>query len=334
MNDQQHTPSDDPSTYQVADYFRAALNWYCYPAISPTRELWYESIRAGLLSPLHVVTIAILFQCGQLLGRHVSVETIKAGLGFGRGYFWGVVQPNSGVYLFSGYVDSLSVCTTPPKGIQTGRRPTYYALYPFLTQRDNLLHLAAPRILEDCFPPTSPLLAPIRAAFLEAVGFDQAEAERLTDLLLTKYEAVFSAQPELASQLAHARQELTLLAQRLESTTSTPLPAGWTYTNATEYVAAFARAIVEKNPDMKTLPLAFLGGLVFGILSRFSWVFVKESNALNALEKKRAAALSAEGHSIEAQKNNAQESSKNVHSSEQDTLRRGFGADRITFNDW
>ena len=92
--------------------------------------------------------------------------------------------------------------------------------------------------------------------------------------------------------------------------------------------------IVEKNPDMKTLPLAFLGGLVFGILSRFSWVFVKESNALNALEKKRAAALSAEGHSIEAQKNNAQESSKNVHSSEQDTLRRGFGADRITFNDW
>ncbi len=92
--------------------------------------------------------------------------------------------------------------------------------------------------------------------------------------------------------------------------------------------------IVEKNPDMKTLPLAFLCGLVFGVLIRFSWVFIKESNTLNALEEKRAVDLSAEDHSIEVQKNNAQETLQGVHFSEEPASQRGFGADRITFNDW
>ncbi|QQS15728.1 MAG: hypothetical protein IPK84_05210 [Candidatus Moraniibacteriota bacterium] len=85
--------------------------------------------------------------------------------------------------------------------------------------------------------------------------------------------------------------------------------------------------IVEKNPDVRTLPLVFLSGLIFGMLLRFSWVFVKESNALNAVEEEARTSLS------------AKKLGEHAKNSPQGTLAlptppSGLGSDRITFNDW
>jgi hypothetical protein len=148
------------------DTFRAALNKYTYPAIAPTFELWCEGIYAGLFSPLDCVTIARLLLVAQELGRATSADTIKEGLKQGVGHFWGVVhiEDDEG---------TLPPCKTPRNTTRTGRTPTSYRLLPYHVQKQALLALAAPRILEEHFPVEKGCLAPIKAAFLEVLGFDR-----------------------------------------------------------------------------------------------------------------------------------------------------------------
>ncbi|MFZ1735970.1 MAG: hypothetical protein WAU31_03490, partial [Candidatus Moraniibacteriota bacterium] len=81
--------------------------------------------------------------------------------------------------------------------------------------------------------------------------------------------------------------------------------------------------IVEKNPGMSTLPLAFLGGLISGMLLRFSWIFVKTPRVFP--EEARISPVA------ESQKSIASQGvSSPVFASQGNTS----DSDGITFHDW
>lgn len=114
-----------------------------------------------------------------------------------------------------------------------------------------MLRLAAPRILEDYFPLNDGILAPLKAAFLEAVGVDVGEAIPLSNVLAAQYQEAITRTKEHRYRLDRARVAYTRLARGLEQQRSSPLPSGWTYRNAAECAACFARAIVEAQPGVQ-----------------------------------------------------------------------------------
>lgn len=238
------SPSLTPLPDSVPDTWRAALNKYAYPAIAPTFELWCEAIRAGLIDRTEAVTVGDLLAAAEALGRHTSETTIRRGLDYGAGGFFAILHPS---YLTEG--NEISIGKTAKN--LGGRPKTAYQLLDQDAMIAAILAWAAPRIFEEHFPDDDPAVAPIRPAILAALPTD-GDAEALAAELNTAYAEQIAAQPEHTARLDRARLAYKRLAKNLKNPKSLPLPTGWTYRNAAEYVACFARASIEVQDGQQT----------------------------------------------------------------------------------
>lgn len=230
-------PARDLTLRQLPDTWRALLNTrrYIYPAIAPVCELILEADRAGLLNAADT-DIPEIMAAAIELGRNTNETTIRRGIEEGiKAEFLAPVT-----YMYS-YTPTIA---RKPQG----RHSTRFGIVDRPTFRAALERQIAPRIIEAAFPVDNATVAPIRA--------------RLIEMLITKHPAaadgehaphadLIEAQPEYAKRLTAARREFENIRQELEQMVSTPLPMGWHYKNASEYKAAYARAILDTRPNIE-----------------------------------------------------------------------------------
>jgi hypothetical protein len=115
----------------------------------------------------------------------------------------------------------------------------------------NLLRRAACRLWERCNPVEADQPLPsVRPGYFEALGYSTVEAEQIAVDIANTLAGVYRRQGNAERFSARqARAEYDRLKQSLAELHSTPLPDGWTYSNASEYRAVLARAIKEAQPD-------------------------------------------------------------------------------------
>lgn len=239
---------------------RAALAVYAHPAVAPVLELWCEGIAAGIIPGREITTVQCLLKVAKQLNRNTTEATIRAGLNQGCVQFLRILSHNS-IGLEEGSIqDQITVtdnqgvvggadtsdCDCPCKNpLKAGRDANYYEL---LTPREilvNVAKLAIVPILMEHFPPSNGMVAPIRAEFLALLGLEKAD--ELSAELTKRYQATLEKQPGYQEAMDRARLEYKRLAKSLASPESAPIPAGRAYANSAQYMAACARAIIERE---------------------------------------------------------------------------------------
>jgi Toprim-like len=245
----------EPAPYWagVPDTWRAAIAAYLPDSVGPLVELLTE---AGLLVPGRSFTVAELVAAGEKLGRGVTEKTIRTALKADQQTFLRILLPidsdqdkDSEVPIGKMGRNS-TPCGSATNADQGGRNPDRYIVLHLVEARDNLLKRAACRIWEHCNPVEKgqPLGKP-KAGFFEVLGYTRAKAESIEEELTRLLQPVFQKQghAERFSERV-AKGVFDRLKRSLVDMKSTPLPSEWTYPNASEYRAAYARAIKEAEP--------------------------------------------------------------------------------------
>ena len=219
---------------ELPDTFRAALNTYAPPPLTPTVELYIEACRAGLIDSSIGVSAAELVEFGKTLGREVSETTIRRGLAEGeRGGLFAVLP----TYIPTGKEVSLSIGKTANN---LGGRPVKrFQLCGMSVIRVAILEYAAPRIIERFFPVSGRQTANVRADLL--IALDVPDAETMAAQLAARYAATIGTDAQ-RDAMDKARQAYKALRSGLDRMHSTPLPANWQYENAAAYVSVYTRA--------------------------------------------------------------------------------------------
>jgi hypothetical protein len=244
----------EPYWAGVPAAWRAALATYLPDSLGPLVELLTE---AGLLIPGRAFTVADLVAASERLGRGVTEKTIRSALKADQQTFLRILPPGDPDQ------DPDSASATGKMGRNStpgevaarsepgGRKPGRYSVRSLAEARDNLLKRAACRIWERCHPAEKgkPLGKP-RAGFFEVLGYSKVAAQSLEGELTGLLQPVFQRQGHAERFTERqAKAVFDRLARSLDDLRSTRLPAGWTYANAREYRAAYARAIKEAAPE-------------------------------------------------------------------------------------
>lgn len=220
----------------LPDTWRVALNTFIQPTVAPVIDLYLEACRAGLCTEADGITAGELLKHGQTLGRHLSETTIRRGLAEGaKGGFFAILPTCSLTK------KNCSILTGKIANNLGGRPVVRYQLVTTPRIRGAILAHADPRLLEKHLPPD--VVAPIRAALLIALGESDTDAEIEAAELRTRYGIQLDTDAQ-RSALEAARLACRKLRAKLRQMHSTPLPSGWRYTNAAEYHAVYARAVL------------------------------------------------------------------------------------------
>jgi hypothetical protein len=244
---------------------RATLNAYGHSSLAPTLEVINEAIALGLMQPDDVIDVKFITCIAEVLGRNLNRAAVRSGLKLGAGQFLVKLQhyidpdKDSTLGVEDQTISQEIACSLPGRA---GRKADLYRLLPKQAIIANVAKLAVAPILQKAFPLDQPTLAPIRAEFLVELGKSPDEAEQLKAQLEARYGAQLEAQPGYLNALNRARREFARLVRSMSSAQSAPIPAGWKYERAVDYVACCARAVIEAHGGQTQFGRATLCALI------------------------------------------------------------------------